>query len=75
LRLVQAQVESIVARWVSPEVDWNRFGSLRRIGINEVALTRRYGNFVAVISTRDKAGRISVLAVPPDRLKDGQGVS
>jgi transposase len=69
LRLGQAQVESIVTRWVSPTVDWSRLVSLKRIGTDEIALTRGHGNFVAVISTRDEAGRISVLAVLPDRLK------
>lgn len=69
LRLGQAEVASIVDRWVSPEVDWSRFVALRTIGIDEIALTRGHGNFVAVISTRDDAGRVSVLAVLPDRLK------
>ncbi len=69
LRLGQAEVESIVARWVSPRVDWSRFVRLKRIGIDEIALRRGHGNFVAVISTRDDEGRIAVLAVLPDRLK------
>ncbi len=72
LGLGKDAVESIVARWISPEVDWSRFTRLKRIGIDEIALTRGYGNFVAVISTRDEAGQVSVvlvLAVLPDRLE------
>ena len=69
LRLGKDEVESIVARWISPEVDGSGFASLKRIGIDEIALTRGHGNFVAVISTRDEQGRVSVLAVLPDRLK------
>ena len=69
LGLGKDAVANIVERWVSPEVDWSRFVALKTIGIDEIALTRGHGNFVAVISTRDEAGEVSVLAVLPDRLK------
>ena len=62
-------VEGILGRWVSTTVDWNQFKTLETLGIDEIALTRGHGNYVAVISTRDAQGQVSVLAVLPDRLK------
>lgn len=62
-------VEGILGRWVSTTVDWSRLTTLETLGIDEIALTRGHGNYVAVISTRDAQGQVSVLAVLPDRLK------
>src|SRR5512147_2073777 len=50
-------------------VEGNQFKTLETLGIDEIALTRGRGNYVAVISTRDAQGQVSVLAVLPDRLK------
>jgi len=62
-------VEGILGRWVSTTVEWSRVTTLATLGIDEIALTRGHGNYVAVISTRDALGQVSVLAVLPDRLK------
>ena len=62
-------VDGILGRWVSTTVDWSRLTTLETLGIDEIALTRGHGNYVAVISTRDAQGQVSVLAVLPDRLK------
>jgi transposase len=62
-------VDSILGRWVSTTVDWSRLTTLTTLGIDEIALTRGHGKYVAVISTRDARGHVAVLAVLPDRLK------
>jgi transposase len=62
-------VEGILGRWVSTTVDWSQFTTLEILGIDEMALTRGHGNYVAVISTRDTQGQVVILAVLPDRLK------
>ena len=65
-------VDGILGRWVSTTVEWSRLPTLETLGIDEIALTRGHGNYVAVISTRDAQGQIAVLAVLavlPDRLK------
>jgi transposase len=62
-------VDGILGRWVSTTVDWSRFTTLATLGIDEIALTRGQGNYVAVISTRDALGQVSVVAALPDRLK------
>src|SRR5512144_2928373 len=62
-------VEGILGRWVSTTVDWSRLTTLEPVGLDEIALTRGPGNYVAVIHTRDHQGQVSVLAVLPARLK------
>src|SRR5512135_954036 len=62
-------VDGILGRWVSTTVDWSRLTTLETLGLDEIGLTRGQGNYVAVISTRDHQGQVSVLAVLPDRLK------
>src|SRR5512143_1895489 len=62
-------VEGILGRWVSTTVDWSQLTTLETLGLDEIALTRGHGNYVAVISTRDNQGQVSVLAVLPDRRK------
>ncbi|MFO1433118.1 MAG: ISL3 family transposase [Candidatus Competibacteraceae bacterium] len=62
-------VEGILGRWMSTTVDWSQFTTLETLGIDEIALTRGHGNYVAVVSTRDAAGNLSILAVLPNRLK------
>ena len=62
-------VEGLLDRWVSTTVDWSAFTTLETLGIDESALTRGHGKYVAVISTRDAQGQIFILAVLPNRLK------
>jgi transposase len=62
-------VEGVLGRWVSTTVEWNQFTTLETLGLDEIALTRGHGNYVAVISTRDNQGQVAVLAVLPDRRK------
>ena len=62
-------VEGILGRWISTTVDWSLLTRLETLGIDEIALTRGHGNYVAVISARDAQGQVSILAVLPNRLK------
>ena len=63
-------VEGILERWSSTTVDWSRLpAAVETLGIDEMALTRGHGNYVAVISTRDARGQVAVLAGLPDRRK------
>src|SRR5512147_438461 len=62
-------VEGILGRWRSTTVDWRLLTRLETLGIDEIALTRGHGNYVAVISARDAQGKVSILAVLPKRLK------
>jgi len=62
-------VDGALRRGVSTVVDWVRFEHLETVGIDEIALKKGHKDYVAVISCRDPAGQLSILAVLPDRLK------
>jgi transposase len=62
-------VEGIVDHHVAPAVDWAAFAALETVGIDEVALCKGQGHYVAVVWARDAQGDTHVLAVLPDRLQ------
>jgi transposase len=59
----------ILDRWIASSVDWEALAPFATIGIDEIALLKGHGDFVAVISARSDDGQLHVLAVLPDRLK------
>jgi transposase len=62
-------VEGIMDHRLAPAVDWGAFTALETLGIDEVALRKGHGQYVAVIWARDAQGRTHVLTVLPDRLQ------
>ncbi|RUQ35374.1 MAG: ISL3 family transposase, partial [Candidatus Competibacteraceae bacterium] len=54
---------------LAPTVDWTAFSALETLGIDEVALRKGHGHYVAVIWARDADGQNHVLAVLPNRLQ------
>lgn len=62
-------VQGALSRHVSTRVNWAEFDALPVIGIDEIALKRGHGNYVAIITTQHTAGHVAVLAVLPDRKK------
>ena len=62
-------VEGILDARLAPTVDWTLFSTLETLGIDEVALLKGHGHYVAVIWARDVDGQNHVLAVLPDRLR------
>ena len=62
-------VEGILDARLAPTVDWTTFATLETLGIDEVALLKGHGHYVAVIWARDADGQNHVLAVLPDRLR------
>jgi transposase len=63
-------VEGAIGRCVHATVNWAEFDELRIIGIDEIALTKGRGNFIAIITTQQSDGHVAVLAVLPDRKKE-----
>lgn len=63
-------VEGAIDRCVHSTVNWDEFGELHIIGIDEMALTKGRRNFVALITTQQADGHVAVLAVLPDRKKE-----
>ncbi len=62
-------VEGIMDHRLAPVVDWAAFAALETLGIDEVALCKGHGQYVAVIWARDALSHTHVLAVLPDRLQ------
>jgi transposase len=62
-------VEGAVKRQIETSVNWDEFEELKVLGIDEIALTKGRKNYVAIISTRQTNGQVSILTVLPDRKK------
>jgi transposase len=58
-----------VQRQIETQVNWDEFEELKVLGIDEIALTKGRKNYVAIISTRQTNGQVSILTVLPDRKK------
>jgi transposase len=61
--------QGALSRHVDTRVNWAEFDVLPVIGIDEIALTKGRGNYVAIITAQQAAGHVAVLAVLPDRKK------
>jgi len=59
----------ILDRWIASSVDWDSLEPFATLGIDEIALLKGRGDFVAVITALSEGGDLHVLAVLPDRLK------
>jgi transposase len=63
-------VEGAIERCIHTAVNWDEFEELSVIGIDEIAMTKGRGNYVAIITTQQADGHVAVLAVLPDRKKE-----
>lgn len=63
-------VESSLNRTIGTEVDWTQHQDLETIGIDEIAVRKGHNDYVTIVSMKDKDGKLSVIAVLPDRLKE-----
>lgn len=68
-RLGYDAVAGIVDRHIAHQVDWDQFHQLTVIGLDEIALKKGHRDYVTIVSTRLAGGRVTVLAVLPDREK------
>jgi transposase len=62
-------VAGIIDHHVAPRVNWADFTALETLGIDEVALCKGQGHYVAVVWARDAQGYTHVLTVLPNRLQ------
>lgn len=62
-------IVGIIERCVQKKVNWDEFEQLGILGIDEIALRKGRQDFVAVITARSADGRVTLLAVLPDRKK------
>jgi transposase len=64
-----AALLGVLDRAIATTVDWTTLPPCPTLGIDEIALLKGHRDFVAVITARDVAGELHVVAVLPDRLK------
>jgi transposase len=64
-----AALLGVLDRWVATTVDWDSLPACPTLGLDEIALLKGHRDFVAVITARDTADDLHVVAVLPDRLK------
>jgi transposase len=64
-----AALLGVLDRWIATSVDWEALPPCPTLGIDEIALLKGRQDYVAVITARDEAGELHVVAVLPDRLK------
>ena len=63
-------VESALQRSIKETVDWTHYTELTTLGIDEIALRKGYNEYVVIVSSKNKIGKLSVIAVLPNRLKE-----
>lgn len=56
-------------RQVETKIDWEQVDDLNTVGIDEVAMSKGRKNYAAIITARQKDGKVHILAVLPDRKK------
>lgn len=62
-------VRGVLTRWVADTVDWRVVPAFTTLGIDEIALKKGHRDYVVIVTARDLAGAVHVLAVLPDRTK------
>ena len=63
-------VEGAIERCIHDGVNWNEFTELKIIGIDEIAMRKGHGNFVAILTTQQSDGHVALLGVLADRQKE-----
>jgi transposase len=63
-------VRGALRRYVRGEVNWDDFTNLLILGLDEISLLKGHGHFVTLVSARNKAGEIEILAVLEGREKE-----
>jgi transposase len=63
-------VLGILERHISDKVDWSQCITIDQLGLDEIALKKGHRDFVVIVTSRLKNGRMAILAVLSDRQKD-----
>jgi len=63
-------VMGIIDRHIRRDVNWLEYECIPTLGLDEIALKKGHQDFVVIATARQPDGRVSVLAVLPDRKKE-----
>lgn len=70
LSLSEEIVTGVLDRWITTKVNWEKFGGIEVLGIDEIALKKGHRDYVVLITTPLKEQGVEVLAVLPNRKKE-----
>jgi len=62
-------IASALNRYVGSEIDWDQIDDMNTVGIDEIAMSKGRKNYAAIITARQKDGKVRVLGVLEDRKK------
>jgi len=69
-RMRYDQVLGVLERRINAEVDWQQYTELGVLGLDEIARRKGHDDFLTLVTARLPEGRIAILGILPDRLKD-----
>ena len=61
---------SIMKSRIDKSVDWEQYSNIHTIGIDEISNCKGHQDFIAIVSTKDKYGSLTVIAVLDDRKQE-----
>ena len=56
--------------YINRSINWEDYRDLHTLGIDEISLLKGHNNFITIVSTKDKNGELSVIAVLKDRKQE-----
>ena len=63
-------INSALNRQINQRVDWNEYKDLNVIGIDEISMKKGHKSYVTIVSTGNKEGDLSVIAVLEGRSRE-----
>jgi len=67
--LSYSTIETVLNHRIVHSIDWSQFTDLITIGIDEISNRKGHKDFVAIVSAKNKCGKLVILAVLDDRKK------
>lgn len=69
LTISEESVAGVLKRWVSPQVNWDKFDHIEVVGIDEIALKRGHRDYITLVSVPLMPKGVEVVAILADRKK------
>ncbi len=69
LTISEETVAGVLKRWVSPQVDWDKFDQIEVVGIDEIALKRGHRDYITLVSVPLMPRGVEIIAILADRKK------
>ena len=70
LSITEEIVTGVLNRWLTTQVNWDRFQRIEILGIDEIALKRGHRDYVVLVTTPLSARGVEILAILKNRKKE-----